>query len=327
VCIANKFNTNFTDYRVKKQIQYLIGIDGGGTGTRALLVDVNSIDVTLGRGSSGPSGLMHGADAAWQAIQVAIKQAFTAAGLTLPPLNQIAIGCGLAGVNNKQWAHEFVQKNPGFAQLEVETDAGTTLLGAHQGQAGAIIALGTGSVGEVVMPDGTRREVGGWGFPTSDEASGAWLGLRAANHLEQVLDGRAPADELSAELVNFFKSDPAYARDALFQWLANANQTSFAQLAPLVILHAEQAGKSNEIMLAAGLEVAKMALALDPSEQMPLALCGGLSEVMKAYLPEKLRKRVIKPKADAATGALFLIKNSLLNTQARINGADENSGL
>ena len=183
------------------QIQYLIGVDGGGTGTRIVLTDSNGIE--LARGSAGPSGLMHGATAAWQAILAAIEQAFTTSGIVAPDFQQMAIGCGLAGVNNKLWAAEFVAANPGFGLLIAETDAGTTLLGAHQGKPGAIIALGTGSVGEVMMADGSRREVGGWGFPSSDEASGAWMGLRAMNHVQHVLDGRASTDNFAIAIVDF----------------------------------------------------------------------------------------------------------------------------
>ena len=209
-----------------KQAAYLIGVDGGGTGTRIILASVDG--TVLGRGSAGPSGLMHGAEPAWLAILTAVDQAFHAQGVPPPALSEIAIGCGLAGVNNKRWAQDFSAKNPGFAEVILETDAGTTLLGAHQGKPGVIIALGTGSVGEVMLADGSRREVGGWGFPSSDEASGAWLGLRAINHVQHVIDGRSGADDFSAALIAFCGGS----RDAVFNWLAVANQTKFAQLAP-----------------------------------------------------------------------------------------------
>jgi glucosamine kinase len=301
---------------VKKQIRYLIGVDGGGTGTRTLLSDAAGVE--LGRGSAGPSGLAHGAERAWTSILAAVHQAFLDANIAMPALSEIAIGCGLAGINNKQWAADFTAKNPGFAALAIETDAGTTLLGAHQGAPGVIIALGTGSVGEVMLADGSRREVGGWGFPSSDEASGAWLGLRAINHVQHVLDGRSESDVFAAALIAYCAADGengtgTAARDAVFNWLGKANQTKFAQLAPLVIEYAGKEPKASEIMLAAGLEVAKMAQALDPSGQMPIALCGGLAEPMVAYLPPDLRPRVIRPQADSATGALILIRNQFFN--------------
>lgn len=295
---------------MNKQYQYLIGVDGGGTGTRVVLADVAGAQ--LGRGSAGPSGLMHGIEPAWRAINSAVEQAFVDAGLGMPSYSQIALGCGLAGVNNKQWAAEFLAGNPGFAEVVAETDAGTTLLGAHQGDPGVVIALGTGSVGEVMQADGSRREVGGWGFPTSDEASGAWLGLRAMNHVQHVLDGRSAPDDFSAALIAYCKGDMYDAREAIFQWLAKANQTSFAQLAPIVIQHAGIVPRATEIMFEAGVQVAKMAQALDPSGQMPIALCGGLAEPMRAYLPQELKSRVIKPQSDSAAGALILLKKHFL---------------
>ncbi len=288
--------------------QYLIGVDGGGTGTRVLVVKPDGQEVA--RGSAGPSGLMHGATPAWNAILSAIAQAFEQVNMALPPLSVMALGCGLAGVNNRQWANEFIAANPGFAGLAVETDAGTTLLGAHQGQAGAIIALGTGSVGEVMLKDGSRREVGGWGFPSSDEASGAWMGLRAINHLQHTLDGRAPMDEFARALLNFCGGT----KDAVFAWLAQANQTKFAQLAPLVLEFAEKSGRAKNILIEAGIEVEKMANALDPSGTIPVALCGGLAEAIWSYLPERLLQRVTRPKGDSALGALILAKSQLLKS-------------
>lgn len=288
--------------------QYLIGVDGGGTGTRVLVVSAEGHEIA--RGSAGPSGLMHGAASAWHAISTAITQAFEQANLPLPPLSEMVLGCGLAGVNNRQWANEFVAANPGFAGLAVETDAGTTLLGAHQGNPGAIIALGTGSVGEVMHADGSRREVGGWGFPSSDEASGAWMGLRAVNHLQHVLDGRAVMDDFARALLNFCGGT----RDAVFAWLAQANQTKFAQLAPLVLEFAEKSSKAKNILIEAGIEVEKMANALDPSGTIPVALCGGLAEAIWSYLPERLLQRVTRPKGDSALGALILAKSQLLKS-------------
>ncbi len=294
------------DGAVIKQTRYLIGVDGGGTGTRVILAAADGS--VLGRGSAGPSGLMHGEQPAWLAILAATKSAFSAAGLATPDLSEIALGCGLAGVNNKQWAEDFTAKDPGFAGLVLETDAGTTLLGAHQGKPGVVIALGTGSVGEVMLADGSRREVGGWGFPSSDEASGAWLGLRAINHVQHVLDGRSVGDEFSDALIAFCGGS----RDAVFNWLALANQTKFAQLAPLVVEYAATVAKANEIMLVAGVEVEKMANALDATATLPIALCGGLAEPMLLYLPQNLAKRVTKPEGDSASGALILIKNHFL---------------
>jgi glucosamine kinase len=289
----------------KPACSYFIGADGGGTGTRVVLADASGKE--LGRGSAGPSGLAHGRDKAWQSILLATRQAFAAANLDVPALTDIAVGCGLAGVHNIHWAREFVALNPGFGAVCAETDAYTTLLGALDGKPGSIIALGTGSVGEVLLPDGQRREVGGWGFPVSDEASGAWLGMRAVNHLQRVLDGRAASNPFASAVLTHCGGD----KDAVFAWLAQANQTRYAELAPLVIRFAPGVEVARAIMLDAGKEVAIMAQALDPESALPIALCGGLAAPVANYLPADLKARIQMPKADSAVGALILIQQHL----------------
>jgi glucosamine kinase len=290
--------------------EYLIGVDGGGTGTR---VRVERPDATeVGKGSAGPSGLMHGAEKAWASVLEAVDRAFAEAGLARPELGKMAIGLGLAGVHNKQWAANFAEKNPGFGKIVVETDAFCTLLGAHAGKPGAIVAIGTGSVGEALLADGSRVEVGGWGFPCGDEASGAWLGLQAINHVERTLDGRRPASDFSRAVMAASGGD----RDGMFKWLAVANQTTYAQMAPVVIQFAGQDEWAKSFMVQAGKDIAEVAMALDPDAQNPIALCGGLAAPMSDYLPEKLRTRVVKPHSDAAAGALQLIRQSLRGNHA-----------
>jgi glucosamine kinase len=292
-------------------IDYLIGVDGGGTGTRVRIAAYSASQAAvkaagkavgdgarpiaeLGQGSGGPSGLGLGIGRAWSAIGEAIDDAFADAGIARPGVEQLAIGLGLAGVHNKLWAQEFMAANPGYPALVLETDAFTTLMGAHNGQPGAIVAIGTGSVGEALLADGSRREVGGWGFPAGDEASGAWIGLRAIGHIEQVQDGRRQRDAFA---------------DA---WPSQANQTAFASLAPLVLQHAGDAA-ARAILEEAGHEVAAIARALDPEARLPLALCGGLGNALRPWLPPALAARAGIPQGDSAAGALCMIELYLAN--------------
>jgi glucosamine kinase len=290
-------------------IEYLIGVDGGGSGTR---VRVARPDGALcAEGSAGPSALLHGIDNAWTAVDHATAAAFAGAGLAQPPRERMAIGLGLAGVHNRQWAAQFVAANPGYAAVALETDARTTLLGAHAGQPGAIIALGTGSVGEVMTADGTRREVGGWGFPAGDEAGGAWLGLRAINHVQQVMDGRVGGGAFANDVMAACSSHGETSRDAVQAWLAGATQTRYAQLARVVLQHAQTDATAAAMMQEAGSQVALIAAALDASGTLPIALCGGLGEPMRPYLPAALLARIVPAHGDSAAGALRLIQRHL----------------
>jgi glucosamine kinase len=291
-------------------IDYLIGVDGGGTGTRVRLARADGTE--LAQGASGPSGLGLGIGRAWAAVMEAVAAAFGAAGLAPAPLARCAIGLGLAGVHNREWAATFLAQDPGFGVLRLESDAYTTLVGAHGGTPGAIVAIGTGSVGQALLPDGSQREVGGWGFPSGDEASGGWIGLRAMNHLQQTMDGRrtsnAFADALGAACGG--------ARDAVQAWLGHATQTRFASLAPIVVAHARQDAVARAILEDAGVEIAAMARALDPGGTLPLALCGGLGAPLLGYLPRDVAARALAPLDDAAGGALRMIADAVRGSRA-----------
>jgi glucosamine kinase len=292
---------------VRNMFEYLIGVDGGGTGTR-VRIERAADGIELARGSAGPSGLLHGAGKAWAAVQAAIDGAFAEAGVARPPLARLAIGLGMAGVHNKQWAAEFTAQNPGFGAIKVETDAFCTLLGAHRGACGAIIALGTGSVGEALLADGTRREVGGWGFPSGDEGGGAWL---AINHVQKVFDGRRSSSEFARAIMAASGGD----RDGMFHWQATANQTAYAQLASIVIQYADVDDTAHALMVSAGAEIDEIATALDPGGRLPIALCGGLAAPLCDFLSAQLKARAIAPQSDAAAGALHLVRQILRGEQ------------
>jgi glucosamine kinase len=287
-------------------IEYFIGVDGGGTGTRVRLARRSHSEpfgTELAQSQGGPSGLTHGINNAWDAINAAIASAFAAAGIAQPSNGAIAIGLGLAGVHNKLWASQFIAANPGFASLRLEQDGFTTLMGAHCGEPGTIVAIGTGSVGQALLPGGEQREVGGWGFPAGDEASGGWIGLRAINHIEQVLDGRKPHSAFAQAVIDACGGG----RDPIQVWLGEATQTSYATLAPIVIAHAGDNETARGFLVDAGREVASIAHALDPSGTLPLALCGGLGAPLRPYLPAELLERCVTPRGDAASGALRMI--------------------
>ncbi|SIT42408.1 putative Aryl-alcohol dehydrogenase [Paraburkholderia ribeironis] len=278
---------------------FLIGIDGGGSGTRVVLGDAQGRE--LAQAASGPSGLGLGVERAWQAIEAGCGAAFERAGATLD-WSRCVLGCGLAGVNNRDWLAEFHAQAPQLAGLAVESDAYTTLLGAHGGAPGVIVALGTGSVAASLAGDGEWRVVSGYGYPSGDEASGAWLGLRLIVHAQQALDGRVPNDDLVQALL---AHTGAHDRDGLVVWLCAANQTAYARLAPLAIAHRTHPFAAR-LLGEAGVEIGKMIAALDPSAKLPVALCGGLGAPLREYVPQIYQARLCEPLADSAHGGLRL---------------------
>ncbi|GGP21261.1 BadF/BadG/BcrA/BcrD ATPase family protein [Silvimonas iriomotensis] len=288
-------------------IQYLIGVDGGGTGTRICISGLDGKELT--RAEGGASALQQGIDKAWDNIVATIRAGFAALGINAPDFAQCAVGFGLSGVHNRAWAAEFEARNPGFARIIVETDGFSTLLGAHKGAHGGIIAVGTGSIGEAWLPDGQRIEVGGWGFPTSDEGSGAYLGLKAINHVQRLFDGRQPMTDFGRALFAVVGDT----KEKIFEWMGKMKQGECASLSPIIVQFGETDDVARGFLQDAGREIEIIGKALRATAPaLPLAICGGgLSEALRPYIPAAFLATTTRAQADSCAGALILIHKAV----------------
>lgn len=285
-------------------IQFLVGVDGGGTRTRARLTRQNG--EVLGEGTAGASGLGQGIAQAWQHIRLAIDRAAAQvselAGLPMPHPGNCALGMGIAGFNNATWRAQFMAANPGYTTLKVDTDAFTALLGAHEGRPGAIVIAGTGSIAQAWHPDGTRTTAGGWGFPSGDEGSGAALGLGAMRLTQQAADGRRASTALTRAVLAAAGGSAA----SLLDWCCKAGQFEYATLAPLVFDCEGQDEAAAQLLQDAVRAIERLAAALDPESALPLALWGGIGQRLAPRLAASTQSRVVAPSGDAMAGALTL---------------------
>ena len=175
-------------------MEYILGVDGGGTKTVALLGDLDGN--VLARGIDGPSNAHAvGFDLACSALENAIHGARSNF-----PGEIRALCLGLAGAGRKNDTVRFqiwaTQKFP-KAMVRVVSDAEILLIaGAPSGPALAMIC-GTGSIvyGRTVTGDLIRS--GGWGYIFGDEGSGFAIGSMALRAVMQAYDGRGPETLLS----------------------------------------------------------------------------------------------------------------------------------
>jgi glucosamine kinase len=290
--------------RPEKLFDFCIGVDGGGSGTRVRLRDAQG--TLLGEGRAGPSGLSQGVAAAWQAIEQAIAQAWAAGGRAPAPPGSCALGLGLAGATVPGQAAELLSRLPDFALVALESDAYTALLAAHGGGPGILLVAGTGSAGEALHHDGRRVAAGGWGFPTGDEAGGAWLGLRAVQHAQAALDGRLQGGALAHAVLD----RTGTTREALLAWCAQADKPTFAQLAPLVVEAAATDPCAHRLLQEAADYLLALAHALDPKLSLPVVIHGSVGEQLMDFLAPALRARCRPPVADAPEGAILLLRAS-----------------
>ncbi len=291
-------------------LPFRVGVDGGGTGTRARLQD--AAGRRLGQGAAGPAGLSQGSAQAWRHVQQAIAAAFDEAGLPVPAPSMLALGLGLAGAEVAALRAGFLGANPGYAIGLLENDGITQLAGVHAGRPGIVVSAGTGAVAAARYADGSLRRCGGWGWPAGDEGAGSWLGLQAVRVSQQALDGRAPAGPLAAAVAAAIGPDAA----ALQAWSASAGQHACAQLAPLVFVGAEQGDARAEALLqTAAAELARLADALSAqpagASDLPIVLNGSVGARLAARWPPALQARLVLPAGDSADGALRLLAAAL----------------
>jgi glucosamine kinase len=277
----------------------VIGVDGGGTSTRARVWQRGADQA--GQGQAGPSGLSQGVDQAWRHIQAAIDDATRTMTQPASPAHTL-LSVGLAGTEHPDWVAAFRQRNPGFARLIVHSDAQTALEGAVGQGPGALIILGTGAAAQVRPPHGPARLYSAWGFPSGDEGSGADLGLQALRRTQQAVDGRRPHSPLTRAVLAHGGGTEA----ALRRWCSHAGQHACAQLAPYVFDHAPHDPAAQALLQSAVDTLAALVRGTGLSAEWPVCLQGSIAQRLAPLLPEDARARVKPAQGDALDGALAL---------------------
>ncbi len=282
---------------------YYLGVDGGGTGCRARLED--AAGNVLGRGTSGPATLRMGLAAAWQSISTAAAAALAEAGLDAGAAGDISAGFALAGLSRKGTGSQLAVLQHGYASVAFTTDAHGAFLGAHGGKDGAIVIVGTGSVG-IGQVAGRELRVGGYGFPVSDEGSGAHMGLMTLQMALAAHDGRREKTPLLTEILQHFNSDPF----EVVAWMDAATASDYATFAPWVIRHADEKDQAAmEILTLAAGQIDVYLRRLVELGAPRIALVGGLSGPISTWLSADVRALLTSPEGDAVSGAIILAKS------------------
>ena len=154
----------------------LLGVDGGGTQSRARLSTYSGR--LLAEAVSGPANLRLGIGASFSSVVDAARRCLDTADLAQQNISRIVACLALAGASEPGQLAAAKQYGHPFRTAVITTDAHAACIGAHGGKDGGVIIAGTGAVGWAVMKKQTYR-IGGWGLPISDEGSGAWVGTEA----------------------------------------------------------------------------------------------------------------------------------------------------
>ncbi|MCA1897118.1 N-acetylglucosamine kinase [Shewanella putrefaciens] len=277
-----------------------IGVDGGGSKCRATIYCADG--TVLGTGVAGRANPLHGLTQTFESIEASTRLALLDAGMNESDSYLLVAGLGLAGVNVPRLYRDVTNWQHPFAAMYVTTDLHTACIGAHGGADGAVIITGTGSCGYAHVGD-TSLSIGGYGFALGDKGSGAWLGLKAAEHVLLALDGFAVPTRLTDMLLNEFGVTDAL---GIVENLAGKSSSCYAALARSVLDCANEGDAVATAIVQEGADyISDMARKLFSLNPVRFSMIGGLAEPLQAWLGADVVAKISETLAPPELGAMY----------------------
>lgn len=315
----------------EKKLQYIIGIDGGGTKTIAVLANLRGkVLAKAETGSSNPLKV---------GMKIAVLNIRKATGKILKKYQKEKIAiiylALAAGIEKDKKKKTIIKKNllkyPEFNRFSdkkiiIEGDQLAAFRSGTDKKAGVVLISGTGSVA-MGWKKGKEAMACGWDWFLGDDGSGFWLGRRALRMVCRQLDGRGEETKLT-DLV--FKKWKIRRKEELMKRVYFDYKKDFVEqislLSPLIDKAAKKGDKiakdiliegGQELVLAASQVIKKLNF---EKENFPLVLVGSTlkSSVVLNKIKKEVRKiapkvELIRPKQIPAIGAIKLALEFLEN--------------
>ena len=299
--------------------KYVIGLDGGGTSTKGVLLDEKG---QVCADSIGPSSNIQaiGDQELTKAFEQVILDLIAKAGIEKNKVSYLYAGLAGAGrPADRERISACLSSLDLVKDFTIDTDAMAALAGAFNGKAGIILISGTGAICFGKDENDNVVRCGGWGFLLGDEGSGFYFGQQAIIAALKDLDGRGEKTILGDKIKEFFGLEkieliisPIYSNEI--------DRTKIASLAPIVF---EEAAKNDkvaaEIVETAGKELGKVVAGVSKNlgmtgKSVSVALIGSVFNQRDTLIPlmsveaTKVVSQVtfIDPQNEPAVGAAIL---------------------
>jgi glucosamine kinase len=286
--------------------EFIVGIDGGGTGCRVAFADTKG--EIIAEASGGPANTTSDFDAAVRNISSTLRDAAKSAGIDAARIRSAVAHAGVAGVLSQSDADAVALQLP-FAKCSVSDDRLTSVIGALGSRDGALVSVGTGTFVAIKRGSNTRY-IGGWGLQIGDQASGAWLGRALLARCVLVSDGLCEASDLTRAVLARFNDDPTN----ISRCARNADPSAYAALAPQILTAAEREDHTALSLLTEGADYLNRCLAsANLSATDVICLTGGLGRHYAPFLTEAFQQKLVVPTGSALDGALTLARQACDN--------------
>ena len=173
----------------------VVGIDAGGSKTRAFAVDREG--AVVGRGAGGGANLLSSPDPAGS-IAAALAESL---GSAKPEAVVLSCSGGDRPADREKGRAILTQLVGPNVRIEVTHDAIAALYAGNPAGCGVVLISGTGSIAFGRNDEGEERRAGGWGHLIGDEGSAVWLGLEGLRAAAHHADGRGAGTAITAHVL------------------------------------------------------------------------------------------------------------------------------
>ncbi|GLW98611.1 BadF/BadG/BcrA/BcrD ATPase family protein [Microtetraspora sp. NBRC 16547] len=166
----------------------VIGVDGGGTGTRCVVA--TRTGQVAGRGRGSGANVLSAADPVGS-LRTALEDALTGIAPDRVVGGVFALaGAGSAPERAERLATEAWRACGLSGRPVVVPDILAAFAGATEEPSGTVLIAGTGAIAARIHERAIVARADGYGWILGDEGSGVWIGRRAVQALLAALDGR-----------------------------------------------------------------------------------------------------------------------------------------
>lgn len=275
----------------------VLGIDGGGTKTRATIMDGegNILGISVGKTSNYDD---IGIEAAQENIKQVVESAQQKAGIGDDPFQAAFLGIGGVCSESDRAIVKRMAVNLHLApekEIGVDHDIRIALAGGLSGRPGIVQIAGTGSSCYGRNAEGNSWRSGGWGPLLADEGSGYWFGIEAMKAATRASDGHSQPTALLPSVLKFLEISNI---DSIMHrvYVQKMSRSEIASLSPLVISAAKDGDAVSLEIVNNGIQcmaecVSIVAQKLDLMEHCELSLTGGVFQAGD-FIIERMRTAV-----------------------------------
>jgi N-acetylglucosamine kinase-like BadF-type ATPase len=299
-------------------MRHVVGIDAGGTATRAVLVDESGRCVGYGRAGAG-NPTSAGAEVAIANHVLATTKAIGSTGIS-PDLVMLTLAGGLGRDTGPLVARALADVGISTA-VHVAGDVMSAYFSATANPTGYLVLSGTGAISAHIVDGELAGLADGIGWLLGDEGSGFMIGHRVVRAAAAEIEGRGPSTALTALVLASVDEEGTPDEDVrrpeiwkLMRRVYGRRPVECADFAPLALRAAAQGDAVARTILddaITGLLASCGSLVAD--DEHPVVLAGGLlhdgsplSDAVKARYPGRCLRA-----HDGTAGAALLALRAL----------------